>query len=148
MLVIQAVVRHYTDWATPAPLFSITQTKSCNKFYRTVPLGKTENSGESEEDNVVSLLRQLPASQHEQDGSTADMPSSNKASDATSDSSDEKQAPSAMIEVSVLKVFLVCETVHSLDSVQKWSVIFITDILSYSKFIYTMYIQIQADTVC
>jgi hypothetical protein len=33
------------------------------------------------------------------------MPSSNKASDATSDSSDEKQAPSAMIEVSVLKYF-------------------------------------------
>jgi hypothetical protein len=67
-----------------------------------------ENSGDLEGggDSVMSLLRQLPASQHEQEGSI-DIPSSNKASDVTSDSSEEKQAPSAMTEVSALKIFLV-----------------------------------------
>jgi hypothetical protein len=65
-----------------------------------------ENSGDLEGgDSVVSLLRQLPANQHEQEGSIGDMPSSNKASDVTSDSSEEKQAPPTMTEVNALKYF-------------------------------------------
>jgi hypothetical protein len=57
-------------------------------------------------DGVVSLPQQVPASRHEQEGNTRDMPSRNKASDATSDSSEEKQAPSEVTEVSTLKSIL------------------------------------------
>lgn len=60
-------------------------------------------------DSVMSLPQQMPASHHEQEGSIGDMPSSNKASDATSDSSEDKQAPSQVTEVSTLKVFWVCQ---------------------------------------
>jgi hypothetical protein len=60
-------------------------------------------------EGVMSLPQQEPASPHEQEGSTGDMPSSNKASDATSDSSEDKQAPSQVTEVSTLKVFWVCQ---------------------------------------
>lgn len=56
-------------------------------------------------DSVVSLLRQLAASQNKQEGSIGDVLSSNRASDATSDSSEEKKPPSAVTEVSALKVF-------------------------------------------
>lgn len=66
-----------------------------------------ENSGDLGGDSVMSLLRQLPANQQEQEGSTGDMPSSNKASDVTSDSSEEKQATSAVTDVSAFKIFLV-----------------------------------------
>jgi len=86
-------------------LFNISKT-SYNEFYRTVPLGKMENSEDLEGgDSVVSLLRQLAASENKQEGSIGDVLSSNKASDATSDSSEEKQPPSAVTEVSALRVF-------------------------------------------
>lgn len=70
-----------------------------------MPLGKLGNSEDLEGgDSVVSLLRQLAASENKQEGSIGDVLSSNKASDATSDSSEEKQPSSAMAEVSVLRV--------------------------------------------
>jgi hypothetical protein len=54
----------------------------------------------------MSLLRQLATSENKQEGSIGDVLSSNKASDATSDSSEEKQPPSAVTEVSALRVLL------------------------------------------
>ena len=66
-------------------------------------------------DSVVSLLRQLAASENKQEGSIGDVLSSNKASDATSDSSEEKQPPTAVTEVSALRVlwgheFINCDS--------------------------------------
>lgn len=86
------------------------QTMCHNESYRTVPLSKVSNSEDLEGgDGVISLPQQVPASHHEQDGCTGDTPSSNKASDTTSDSSEDKQAPSQVTEVSTLKVFGVCQ---------------------------------------
>ena len=88
-------------------------TTSHNEFYRTVPLGKLGNSEDLEGgDSVVSLLRQLAASENKQEGSIGDVLSSNKASDATSDSSEEKQPSSAMAEVSVLRVLWAREFIN------------------------------------
>ena len=96
----------------PILLCNISKT-SYNEFYRTVPLGKMGNSEDLEGgDSVVSLLRQLAASQNKQEGSRGDVLSSNKASDATSDSSEEKQAPSAVTEVSALRVLWVHEFIN------------------------------------
>jgi hypothetical protein len=53
----------------------------------------------------MSLLRQLAASQNKLEASIGDVLSSNKTSDATSDSSVEKHHPSDVTEVSALKVF-------------------------------------------
>ena len=67
---------------------------------RTVPLGKMENSVELEvADSVISLPRQMPVSHQDQEGSAGEVPSSNKVSDTTSDSSEEKQVPNTMTEV-------------------------------------------------
>jgi len=86
-------------------LCNISKT-SYNEFYRRVPLGKMGNSEDLEGgDSVVSLLRQLAASENKQEGSIGDVLSSTKASDATSDSSEEKEPPSAVTEVSALRVF-------------------------------------------
>ncbi|XP_023711761.1 protein UBASH3A homolog isoform X2 [Cryptotermes secundus] len=72
-------------------------------LHRTVPLSKMNNSEDLEGgDSVMSLPQQMPASHHEQEGSIGDIPSSNKASDATSDSSEDKQAPSQVTEVKPL----------------------------------------------
>jgi hypothetical protein len=77
-----------------------------NQSYRTVPLSNMSNSEDVEGgDSVTSLQGQVPASHHEQEGSTGDVPSSNKASDATSDSSEDKQ----VTQVSVLRVFWGCQ---------------------------------------
>jgi hypothetical protein len=103
-------------WEIALNLFTVhlyTATDCCqvtchNQSYRTVPLSKISNSEDLEgEDGVRPLPQQVPASHHEQEGSIVDMPSSNKASDATSDSSEDKQAPSQVTEVSTLKVFWV-----------------------------------------
>jgi hypothetical protein len=71
-----------------------------------------ENSEDLEGGDSAILPRQLPESQHKQEGSIRDVPSSNKASDATSDSSEEKQAPSVITEVSALQVFSVYQFIH------------------------------------
>jgi hypothetical protein len=71
-----------------------------NRSYRTVPLSKMSNSEDLEGgDSATSLQRQVPASGHEQEESTGDVPSSNKASDATSDSSEDKRALSEVTQV-------------------------------------------------